>query len=51
MLIEWIAAYEERNDTLSHQAHKNLLEQFDGRKIRVTKNGANPAFVDSVIRT
>ncbi len=40
MLLQWIADYETRTDTLSAQAHEKLYQQFSGNKIRIFTNGA-----------
>ncbi|MCY7297143.1 shikimate kinase [Alteromonas sp. a30] len=38
MLIEWIGQYEQREDTFSRQAHRELFDRFDGTKSRFTTN-------------
>jgi adenylate kinase family enzyme len=38
MLIDWIAAYSNRSDTFSRQAHQQLLERFSGQRYRVTSD-------------
>ncbi len=35
MLIEWIKAYTDRDDTFSYSAHKILFDSFGGKKRRV----------------
>lgn len=32
MLVNWIAAYDSREDTFSKQAHQSLFDQFEGEK-------------------
>ncbi|MFK8041066.1 shikimate kinase [Congregibacter sp.] len=36
MLIEWIKAYPERDDSCSRQAHVEVFEGFSGKKTRIT---------------
>lgn len=38
MLLEWIAAYETRNDEFSHSAHWELYNSFSKNKKRLTTN-------------
>jgi adenylate kinase family enzyme len=38
MLVDWIARYEQRQDTFSRQAHMALYESFQGKKSRYTSN-------------
>ena len=38
MLIDWIAQYADRDDTFSQQAHRQLFEAFDGKKLMLEKN-------------
>lgn len=38
MLVDWIAAYTERDDTFSRHAHQALFEQFNGDKKKYTDN-------------
>ena len=36
MLIEWIQDYEQREDTYSRQAHRDLFDSYEGTKSRFT---------------
>lgn len=36
MLLDWIARYNVRDDTLSYSAHLALFESFDGKKVEIT---------------
>ncbi|WP_371372195.1 shikimate kinase [Thalassotalea aquiviva] len=36
MLIDWIKAYQQRDDVFSQQAHQRLYEKFSGAKVRYT---------------
>ena len=36
MLLEWIAAYPERDGALGRAAHLELFDRFGGQKRRVT---------------
>jgi hypothetical protein len=38
MLLEWIAAYPERDDVLSLRAHRELFDAFSGQKKELTEN-------------
>ncbi len=38
MLLEWIAAYDTREDEFSCAAHASLYQQFSGAKQQITKN-------------
>ena len=38
MLIDWISAYTEREDTFSRQAHQALFDSFHGYKMRYSHN-------------
>ncbi|WP_036178840.1 AAA family ATPase [Marinomonas sp. MED121] len=38
MLIEWIRAYETREDCFSKQAHMALYDAFEGEKTRIVRN-------------
>ena len=38
MLLDWIAQYEERDDTFSRAAHVALFERYDGNKTIYTDN-------------
>ena len=38
MLIDWIAAYDSRDDTFSQQAHSKLYESYQGNKKMVVVN-------------
>lgn len=38
MLLEWIAGYMERNDSLSYSAHSALFQGFQGKKTEITYN-------------
>lgn len=38
MLLEWIAQYNERNDTFSKTAHEKLFKQYKGRKTMYKDN-------------
>jgi adenylate kinase family enzyme len=38
MLIDWIAQYEQRNDTFSKSAHQKLFDEFVGGKIEIINN-------------
>lgn len=38
MLIEWIAQYENREDSFSHSAHMSLFKSFNGEKYLYTTN-------------
>lgn len=38
MLLDWIARYDERDDTFSRSAHQNLYKNFSGIKHRHTSN-------------
>ena len=38
MLLRWIAAYTERTDEFSYQAHASLFESLKGSKRQITKN-------------
>ncbi len=38
MLLNWIAAYTERRDEFSYQAHAELYAQFSGAKREITHN-------------
>lgn len=38
MLLEWVAAYEKREDEYSLSAHQQLLEGFRGHKVEVKSN-------------
>ena len=38
MLIEWIAQYDERDDTFSKSAHEALFESYDGKKTLYKSN-------------
>ncbi|MAT95024.1 MAG: shikimate kinase [Halioglobus sp.] len=45
MLLDWIAQYEEREDTFSRASHAALFERYAGKKTRYTDNarGTGPA--------
>lgn len=38
MLIDWIADYADRSDTLSYRAHRALFDNFQGKKTEITQN-------------
>ena len=38
MLLEWIAGYKERTDTLSYRAHSTLFDDFRGEKKEISSN-------------
>jgi len=38
MLLDWMAAYTERHDEFSYQAHTSLYNQFEGSKKEITQN-------------
>jgi len=38
MLIEWVRAYDTREDVFSLHSHRELFEGFDGEKIELTRN-------------
>ena len=38
MLIDWIAQYDERDDTFSRAAHQAIYEGYRGEKVRYTSN-------------
>ncbi len=38
MLLDWIAQYPERDDTLSLRAHRQFFEAFPGYKLELTEN-------------
>lgn len=38
MLLDWIAGYMERDDTLSYSAHRALYESFTEKKTEITSN-------------
>ena len=38
MLIDWISAYDSRQDTFSRRAHEQLFEAFTGKKTLFTAN-------------
>jgi adenylate kinase family enzyme len=38
MLIDWIAQYEQRNDTFSKSAHQKLFDEFVGKKTQYMSN-------------
>jgi len=38
MLVDWIKAYEVREDSFSQRAHQVLFDEFDGRKMMKTSN-------------
>ena len=38
MLIDWIAQYEQRNDTFSNSAHQQLFDEFVGKKTQYISN-------------
>jgi len=38
MLIDWIKAYETRDDTFSKKAHQQFYQCFNGKKNRIIKN-------------
>ena len=38
MLLDWIAGYPERNDSLSYAVHRALYDRFMGQKTEITRN-------------
>jgi adenylate kinase family enzyme len=38
MLLDWIAGYMKRDDSLSFGAHSNLFQGFQGKKTEITSN-------------
>jgi adenylate kinase family enzyme len=40
MLIDWISAYDTRDDTLSRRAHQMLFDSFAGSKVTLRANSA-----------
>jgi adenylate kinase family enzyme len=38
MLIDWIKAYETRTDNFSRQSHRQIYDNFSGKKTLITKN-------------
>jgi adenylate kinase family enzyme len=38
MLIDWISQYSQRNDSFSEVAHKNLYEEYSGKKSMIFSN-------------
>jgi hypothetical protein len=38
MLIEWIAQYDQRQDTFSKDSHLEFYQQYQGKKMRITSN-------------
>lgn len=38
MLLDWIAGYADRNDTLSYNTHRALYDSFKGKKTEITGN-------------
>lgn len=38
MLLDWIAGYVERNDSLSYAAHRKLFDDFQGSKTEIKHN-------------
>lgn len=38
MLLDWIAGYEERGDSLSYGAHSSLFQGFQDKKTEITSN-------------
>lgn len=38
MLLDWIAAYVDRNDCLSYSAHRSLYDSFQGKKTEINSN-------------
>jgi len=38
MLLDWIAGYTDRKDSLSYHAHKALYESFQGKKSEINRN-------------
>ena len=38
MLLDWIAGYMERDDSLSYGAHRTLFQGFQGKKTEITSN-------------
>lgn len=41
MLIDWIAQYNSRTDTFSESAHRELYDQYPGKKSMITHNDSN----------
>jgi hypothetical protein len=44
MLLDWIRAYETRDDTFSLRAHRALFEAFAGDKFELTSRAAIATF-------
>lgn len=42
MLLDWIAGYMDRKDTLSYSAHKALYDSFQGEKTEILYNEERP---------
>ncbi len=40
MLLDWIAGYIDREDSLSYTAHRVLYDSFEGKKSEITENKA-----------
>lgn len=38
MLLDWIAGYTDRSDSLSYSAHRALYDSFHGKKTEITSN-------------
>lgn len=38
MLLEWIAGYVDRDDSLSYSAHRALYDSFQGKKTEIIRN-------------
>jgi hypothetical protein len=38
MLLDWIAGYVERSDSLSYSAHQALYDSFQGIKTEIVSN-------------
>lgn len=44
MLIDWVHAYEAREDEFSLASHRRLFDSFDGEKVELTSNESAEAF-------
>lgn len=38
MLLDWIAGYRDRDDSLSYGAHRELYDSFEGKKTEIVRN-------------
>ena len=51
MLLDWIAGYMERDDSLSYTAHSALYEGFQGQKTEITSNEESPNIQTGCMRS